>query len=232
LGFRLRNRDNLSGLDARASVAGCYRDFVPTASCGILYASCACSSMDRAPDFESVGWGFESLQARQGPLPPATHARRLFPALHAGQSASFWVTWDSAQASPGAPPAPTSAAQTTGSAPSAFVWWLRPLSLLIPELLDSDFWGRGLGIDIGSLPNFRCLVDSATALPPQGSATKKSPLQPSASPASPSSVFGVCSASVPHALSSLTPPSNIKFSVTKQTPILHLIQPVSNPNVP
>jgi hypothetical protein len=33
----------------------------------VVYSSgiSACSSMDRAPDFESVGWGFESLQARQ-----------------------------------------------------------------------------------------------------------------------------------------------------------------------
>jgi hypothetical protein len=40
--------------------------------------ACACSSTDRAPDFESVGWGFESLQARLGFRPPEVCTRRLF----------------------------------------------------------------------------------------------------------------------------------------------------------
>ena len=39
-------------------------------------ASCVRSSMDRAPDFGSDGWGFESLRAHaQGLLPGRVHLR-------------------------------------------------------------------------------------------------------------------------------------------------------------
>ena len=40
-------------------------------------SSRACSSMDRAADFESVGWGFESLQARLLSHPNFLNASRI-----------------------------------------------------------------------------------------------------------------------------------------------------------
>ncbi len=42
----------------------------------ILYntGDCACSSMDRAFDYESKGWGFESLQAQFGSMLKVHHS--------------------------------------------------------------------------------------------------------------------------------------------------------------
>ena len=66
-------------------------------------ATCARSSMDRASDFGSEGWGFKSLRAHQrcesvnicaraGPLPHRTHDDRvegkLFPRWEEGRSSS------------------------------------------------------------------------------------------------------------------------------------------------